>query len=83
MSAGSSVEALAATAILIVGAPRSGTTWLAKIFDSHPATLYRHEPDEIVPARDTIQDKDAKSIQKQAAVARVIPIRSVIRSVSG
>jgi len=55
MSAGSSVEALAATAILIVGAPRSGTTWLAKIFDSHPATLYRHEPDEIVPARDTIQ----------------------------
>jgi hypothetical protein len=25
--------------------PRSGTTWLGKIFDSHPATLYRHEPD--------------------------------------
>jgi len=55
MSAGSSVEALAANAILIVGAPRSGTTWLAKIFDSHPGTVYRHEPDEIVPARDSIQ----------------------------
>jgi hypothetical protein len=36
------------TAILILGAPRSGTTWLAKIFDSHPGVLYRHEPDEVV-----------------------------------
>jgi hypothetical protein len=25
--------------------PRSGTTWLGKIFDSHPLVLYRHEPD--------------------------------------
>ena len=31
--------------ILILGAPRSGTTWLAKIIDSHPDVLYRHEPD--------------------------------------
>jgi len=40
----------AETTILVLGAPRSGTTWLAKIFDSHPAVLYRHEPDEIRPA---------------------------------
>ena len=31
--------------ILLFGMPRSGTTWLGKIFDSHPLVLYRHEPD--------------------------------------
>lgn len=32
--------------ILLFGMPRSGTSWLGKIFDSHPRTLYRHEPDK-------------------------------------
>ena len=31
--------------ILLFGMPRSGTTWIGKIFDSQPNTLYRHEPD--------------------------------------
>ncbi len=31
--------------ILISGMPRSGTTWIGKIFDSHPDTIYLHEPD--------------------------------------
>jgi hypothetical protein len=31
--------------ILLFGMPRSGTSWIGKIFDSHPITLYRHEPD--------------------------------------
>jgi len=31
--------------IMLFGMPRSGTTWLGKIFDSHPRTIYRHEPD--------------------------------------
>lgn len=31
--------------ILLFGMPRSGTTWIGKIFDSHRRTLYRHEPD--------------------------------------
>ena len=34
--------------VLLLGAPRSGTTWLAKIFDSHPRVLYRHEPDTVL-----------------------------------
>jgi Sulfotransferase family len=31
--------------ILLMGLPRSGTTWIAKTLDSHPRTLYRHEAD--------------------------------------
>jgi hypothetical protein len=31
--------------IFILGLARSGTSWLGKIFDSHPDVLYRHEPD--------------------------------------
>jgi hypothetical protein len=38
--------------ILILGAPRSGTSWLAKIFDSHPDVLYRHEPDTVLRNED-------------------------------
>jgi hypothetical protein len=38
-----------ASPILVLGAPRSGTTWLAKIVDSHPDVLYRHEPDQALP----------------------------------
>ncbi|MFC5582154.1 sulfotransferase family protein [Rhodanobacter terrae] len=35
--------------ILVFGMPRSGTTWIGKLFDSHPDTLYRHEPDSVRP----------------------------------
>lgn len=35
--------------ILVFGMPRSGTTWIGKLFDSHPDTLYRHEPDSVHP----------------------------------
>lgn len=56
----STADTLATRCILIAGAPRSGTTWLAKIFDSHPAVLYRHEPDEVAPPGDSIQDSVAR-----------------------
>jgi hypothetical protein len=38
--------------ILIIGSPRSGTTWLGQIYNSHPDTLYRHEPDIAQPTTD-------------------------------
>jgi len=31
--------------LVLLGMPRSGTTWIGKILDSSPRTLYRHEPD--------------------------------------
>jgi hypothetical protein len=34
--------------ILVLGSPRSGTTWLGKIFDSHPLVFYLHEPDTVI-----------------------------------
>jgi hypothetical protein len=34
--------------VFLLGAPRSGTTWLAKVLDSHPDVLYRHEPDTVL-----------------------------------
>jgi hypothetical protein len=37
---------------LILGAPRSGTSWVGKIADSHPDILYRHEPDIADPPPD-------------------------------
>jgi hypothetical protein len=33
------------TIVVLIGLPRSGTTWVGKILDSHPETEYRHEPD--------------------------------------
>jgi hypothetical protein len=64
--------------ILILGAPRSGTTWLAKIIDSHPDVLYRHEPDETLPGPEPltaealpalldawISDRSARTVSKR------------------
>jgi len=61
---------LATSAILIVGAPRSGTSWLGKIFDSHPDVLYRFEPDwfdpdEVVTNGDMIRANMARWLQNR------------------
>jgi hypothetical protein len=50
--------------ILLFGMPRSGTTWIGKIFDSSPSTLYRHEPDSwgtlnAVPLFPNIKDAES------------------------
>jgi len=55
--------------VLLFGMPRSGTTWIGKIFDSHPDTLYRHEPD----SRGTLNE-----IPLLAAVERAEAYREVI-----
>jgi hypothetical protein len=46
---GAASPTIPSKSILVVGLPRSGTTWIGKIFDSHPRTLYLHEPDSAVP----------------------------------
>jgi len=46
--AGAAAPLAGRNVLFVLGAPRSGTTWLAKIFDSHPDVLYRHEPDTVL-----------------------------------
>jgi LPS sulfotransferase NodH len=67
MSAGPSAGPNVANAILIVGAQRSGTTWLAKIFDSHPDVIYRHEPDDVAAASGSIQQDTARWVRQRDA----------------
>lgn len=40
--------------IFIFSSARSGSTWLAKAFDSHPDTLYLHEPDIVDRGHDLL-----------------------------
>jgi len=41
-----------AAPVFVLGSPRSGTTWLGKIFDSHPDVRYIHEPEIAFPPDD-------------------------------
>jgi hypothetical protein len=68
--------------ILVVGLPRSGTTWIGKIFDSHPLTLYLHEPDSAVPLKEMplVADSITRSMDVAAlrsALARTLEVRLV------
>lgn len=53
--------------VFLIGAPRSGTTWIAKIFDSSPEVLYRHEPDTV------LRDDDVTGIFEPEDYARLAP----------
>ncbi len=55
---------------LLLGAPRSGTTWLGKILDSHPMVLYRHEPDTVRRARELPAICLPEDIARQQDMAR-------------
>lgn len=55
--------------IFLFSSPRSGSTWLAKAFDSHPGTLYLHEPDIVDRGTDLLPhwfDQDASGFKDQA-----------------
>ena len=56
---------------LLVGSPRSGTTWVGKTFDSHPDTLYRHEPDSVRRASDMPLIVETGEYDRYAEAARV------------
>src|SRR5271163_3219560 len=59
-----------ARVLLILGAPRSGTSWLAKIFDSHPDVLYRHEPDSVLRTWDLPWMCPREEVDKYVGAAR-------------
>jgi Sulfotransferase family len=56
--------------VLLLGAPRSGTTWLGKIFDSHPGVIYRHEPDLVLRTLDFPKICDEADIATYRSTAR-------------
>ena len=68
--------------ILLFGMPRSGTTWLGKVFDSHPQTLYRHEPDSggCLDAALPLFPDAAQAARYQAAAERFVGALPLDRS---
>jgi hypothetical protein len=58
-----------AAPILLLGSPRSGTTWLGKILDSHPDVFYLHEPDTVQRSADLPYLLEAEDIEPHRAAA--------------
>ncbi|WP_439135226.1 sulfotransferase [Pseudomaricurvus sp.] len=56
--------------LLLFGMPRSGTTWIGKLFDSHKDTLYLHEPDSVkkslnIPLLMSHDNNQSQELQEQ------------------
>lgn len=67
--------------ILILGSGRSGTTFLAKLFDSHPGVLYRHEPDwalvdREIPFQPSLDELGRYEDKAAAYLARLADVRT-------
>jgi hypothetical protein len=56
--------------VLLMGLPRSGTTWIAKMFDSHPNTVYCHEADRGVILRSMPLAPDISEADALAPIAQ-------------
>jgi hypothetical protein len=52
-----------------LGSARSGTSWLAKAFDSHPDVIYRHEPDLVFPGEGPPRVSNAEDFDRLAPEA--------------
>ncbi len=66
--------------ILLLGMPRSGTTWLGKILDSDPETLYRHEPDSygrmnFLPLAPPVAEAPARAAEVRAFFEGMADVR--------
>src|SRR5690348_15459254 len=77
-----SAEAVPEKLVLLLGMPRSGTSWLGKIFDSHPAVIYRHEPDAVLrnsglPAMCPIEEIPRYAEAARNYVLRLTAVRQV------
>lgn len=53
--------------VSVFGMRRSGTTWVGKLFDSHPKTVYRHEPDSLIPIPDVPYYPDLRALEGDAS----------------
>ena len=70
----SKIEADLPRLLLLVGMARSGTSWVGKIFDSHPLTLYKHEPDRFlrdVPLAPTLDQAQQLEAPLRSFVSRL------------
>ena len=68
--------------ILLMGLPRSGTTWIAKMFDSHPQTVYCHEADRgpslrAMPLAPDISESDSMRPIAETFVDTLLTTRNV------